>query len=38
MRDAAGVGWRDGREVVAMPLDRHAALALLRDMAGAMQC
>lgn len=28
--------WRDGQEVVAVPLDRHAALALLRDLAGAV--
>ena len=29
--------WRDGVEVAAMPLDRNAALTLLRDLAGAMR-
>ena len=29
--------WRDGDEVVAVPLDRHAAMTLLRDLAGALR-
>jgi len=29
--------WRDGKEVAAVPLDRGAALALLRDLAGAIR-
>lgn len=29
--------WKDGDEVVAVPLDRHAAMTLLRDLAGALR-
>ena len=29
--------WRDGVEVVAVPLDRQAALTLLQDLAKAMR-
>lgn len=29
--------WRDGQEVAAVALDRHAALTLLRDLAGALR-
>ena len=29
--------WRHGKEVAAVPLDRDAALTLLRDLAGAIR-
>ncbi len=29
--------WKDGQEVAAVVLDRHAAQTLLRDLAGALR-